>query len=322
MTHRRKIISLLGCAAVSSVLRPLTVHAQQRIPRVGIIDSTPLWDSFRQALREFGYVEGRSVTYEYRESMGTAEGLAAAAGELAQLSVDVIATYGTAASRAARDATSRIPIVMIGIGEAVGAGLVPSLGRPGGNITGNTVLGADAGGKRLSLFKEATRASRVAFLWNPQNASHAPILNELKATAPSLGITLISVSVQHFAEFESAFSMMMRDRPDGLLMTADQLHLRHADWIIDYLDRHRLPGMFQLRENVIAGGFMSYGADLSEIFRRAAGQVRKILNGALPGDIPVEQMISFKLAINLKTAKALGIEVPPVLLALANEIID
>ena len=319
--RRRDFIAGLGGVAASTFLG-LGLRAQQRIPRIGIIDNTPMWDPFRQTLRELGYIEGRSIAFEYRETSGTPEGLAAAAGELAQLSVDVIATYGTAASRAAREATSRIPIVMIGIGEPVGAGLVSSLGRPGANITGNTVLSADAGGKRLSLLKEATRASRVAFLWNPENGSHAPILNELSAIAPSLGVTLIPVSVQRFAEFESAFSAMMRDRPGGLLTTADQLHMRHADWIIDYLGRQRLPGMFQVRENVVAGGFMAYGADLSEVFRRAAGQVQKILNGTRPGDIPVEQVTSFKLVINRKTAKVLGIEVPPMLLALANEIID
>jgi len=226
------------------------------------------------------------------------------------------------ATRAARDATSRIPIVMIGIGEPVGSGLVTNLGRPGANITGNTVLSADTGGKRLALFKEATGASRVAILWNPDNASHAAILNELQAAAPSLGATLILVSAQRFAEFEGAFSAMMRDQPAGLLMTADSLHLRHANWVVDYLDRQRLPGMFQVRENVVAGGFMSYGADLSEVFRRAAAQVQKILNGVPPGDIPIEQVTNFKLVINRKTAKTLGIEVPPVLLALANEIID
>jgi putative ABC transport system substrate-binding protein len=318
--RRRKFTGLLASAAAATFLRP--ARAQQRLPRIGIIDNAPLWDPFRQALREFGYIEGRSIAFEYRETGSTPQGLTAAAGELAQLSVDVIATYGTAATRAARDATSRIPIVMIGIGEPVGAGLVANLGRPGGNITGNTVLSADAGGKRLSLFKEATGASRVAVLWNPENASHAAILNELKATAPSIGMTLILVSAQRFTEFESAFSTMMRDRPTGLLMTADALHLRHADWIIDYLARHRLPGMFQVRENVVAGGFMSYGADLSEVFRRAAGQVQKILNGTRPGDIPVEQVTSFKLVINLKTAKALDIEVPRILLALADEIIE
>src|SRR6266550_3921784 len=143
MTHRRKFVGLLGGAAASGFLRPLTVRAQQRLPRVGIIDNTPMWDPFRQALRELGYIEGRSIAFEYRESTGTPAGLTAAAGELAQLSVDVIATYGTVATRAARDATSRIPIVMIGIGEPVGSGLVTNLGRPGANITGNTVLSAD-----------------------------------------------------------------------------------------------------------------------------------------------------------------------------------
>ena len=290
--------------------------------RVGIIDNSPLWDPFRQGLREHGYVEGRTIAFEYREAGGAPGRLAAAATELARLPVDVIATYGTPASRAAKRATESIPIVMIGIGDPVGAGLVASLGRPGGNVTGNTVLSPDVGGKRLQLLKEGLGAARVGFLWNPDNASHAAILEELKAVAPSLGMALISVPARRFDEFDAAFAAMMRERPNAFMMSADPLHLNHADWIIDFLAKKRLPGMFQVRENVVAGGLMSYGASLPDLFRRAAGYVQKILNGTKPADLPIEQATTFELVINLKTAKALGLTIPEPFLLRTDEVIE
>ena len=320
MSTRRQFISLVGGVAA---VWPVAAWGQQaRPPRIGIIDNSPLWDAFRHGMRDLGYNEGRNITYEYREAAGAPDRLAAAAVELAGLPVDVIATYGTPPSRAAKRATERIPIVMIGIGDPIGSGLVASLGRPGGNITGSTVLSPDLGAKRLQLLKEAVGASRVAFLWNPDNASHSAIVNELKAMAPSLGIELIPVSVRRFDEFEPAFTAMMRDKPSAFMMSADPFHLIHADWIISFLEKNRLPGMFQLRENVVAGGLMSYGADLPDLFRRAAGYVHKILNGTKAADIPVEQATNFTLVINLKTAKVLGITIPEPYLLRANELIE
>ena len=200
---RRAFMALIGGAASAPFLRPLPIGAQQgRLARIGIIDNSPLWDNFRQGLREYGYVEGRTVAFEYREARGDLDRLAAAAASLTRLPVDLIATYGTPMSRAAKRATTRIPIVMIGIGDPVGAGLVASLGRPGGNITGNTVLSPDLSGKRLQLFKEAVGATRVAFLYNPDNASHTALLDELKAAAPPLGMLLIAVPARTFDEFE------------------------------------------------------------------------------------------------------------------------
>jgi putative ABC transport system substrate-binding protein len=318
--RRRAFISLLGGAAVAW---PLAARAQQgKIPRVGIIDNSPQWEPFRQGLRDRGYVDGRTIVLEYRDAAGAPDRLADAAAELAQLPVDVIATYGTPPTRAAKQATERIPIVMIGIGDPVGAGLVASLALPGGNITGNTVLSPDLGAKRLQLLKEGFSVSRVAFLLNPGNASHAGILDELKLAAAPLGLVLIPVSAKRFDEFETAFAAMMSERPDAFVMTADPLHQLHVDWIIDFLARNRLLAMFQVRENVVAGGLMSYGASLPDLFRRAAGYVQKILNGAKPGDLPVEQAAKFELVINLKTAKALGVTISEAFLLRTDEVIE
>jgi putative ABC transport system substrate-binding protein len=184
------------------------------------------------------------------------------------------------------------------------------------------VLSPDIGAKRLQLLKEGFGVSRVAFLLNPDNASHAGILDELKLAAGPLGLALIFVQAKRFDELETAFAAMMRERPDAFVMTADPLHQLHVNWIIAFLARNRLLAMFQVRENVLAGGLMSYGANLPDLFRRAAGYVDKILKGAKPADLPVEQPVKFDFAINLKTAKALGIDLPPTLLARADEVIE
>ncbi|HKF11150.1 MAG TPA: ABC transporter substrate-binding protein [Xanthobacteraceae bacterium] len=319
---RRAFISLLAGAAAW----PLAARAQQRtskIPRIGIIDDAAIWDHFRQGLRELGYVEGQTVAFEYRSAEGKPDRLAAAANELVRVPVDVIVTYGTAATAAAKRATTAIPIVMVAIGDPVRSGLVASLARPGGNITGNTILGPEIAAKRLQLFKEVIPSiSRLAFLWNPNNASHAAYLDEWKSAAPALGVKMLLVAVGGPDEFDSAFSAMMRERPDGFTMTADPMHQLHIDRIIDFLAKNRLPAMYQVRENVIAGAFMSYGASLPDLSRRGAAYVHRILQGAKPAELPVEQPVKFDLSINLKTARALGIEVPPMLLARADEVIE
>jgi putative tryptophan/tyrosine transport system substrate-binding protein len=212
---------------------------------------------------------------------------------------------------------------MIGTGDPVGAGIVPDLARPGGNITGNSLLGPDLAGKRLHLLKEIIPSlSRVAFLWNPDNPSQPAQLAALEAVAPTLGMTLLSVQVRRFDQFESAFAEILREQMQALLMTADPLHQVGSMRIIDFLISKRLPGMFMSREMVAAGGLMSYGASIPDLFRRGAVYVHKILQGAKPADLPVEQPIKFELVINLKTAKALGIEIPPTLLARADEVIE
>jgi len=319
---RRKFLAALGGAAVAW---PLAVRAQQRtspIRRIGIIDDGPLWDHFRQGLRELGYIEGQTVVIDYRSAEGKPDRLAAVASELARLPVDVIVTFGTAAAYAAKEATTTIPIVMM-VGDPVRSGLVTNLARPGGNITGYTVLGPDIAAKRLQLLKEAfPTISRVAFLWNPKNASHAAYLEEWKSAAPGLGVKMLFVAVSSSDEFDSAFAAMMRERPDAFTMSADPLHQLHIGWIIEFLAKNRLPAMYMLRENVIAGGLMSYGASVPDLFRRAASYVHKILQGTNPADLPVQQPVKFELVINLKTAKALGSTIAESFLLRANEVIE
>jgi len=272
---RRQMIAALGGAAAW----PFVAHAQQsvsKIPRIGIIDPAAIWDPFRQGLRDLGYIEGRNIAIEYRSAEGRPERLVAAATELTRLPVDVIVTYGSPATQAAKQATTTIPIVMIGIGDPVRAGFVSSLAHPGENITGNTILGPEIAPKRLQLLKLALpTVSRVAFLWNPDNPSHAAYLDEWKAAAPALGIEVLFVAVRSSDEFDSAFAAMMRERPNAFTMTADPLHQLHIGWIIDFLARNRLPGMYQVRENVVAGGLMSYGASFHDLYRRAAAYVHK-----------------------------------------------
>jgi putative ABC transport system substrate-binding protein len=318
--RRRDFITLLGGA----VAWPLAARAQKpKIPRIGIIDDAPIWDHFRTGLRELGYIEGRNIALEYRSAEGRPEHLAAAASELAGLPVDIIATYGTPASQAAKLATATIPIVMVSIGDPVRAGLVASFARPGGNITGLTILSPDSSPKRLQLLKEIVPSvARVAFLWNPDNASNAAQLEEVQIAAPILGIQLLPFAVRRSDEFDGAFAAMTSQRADALLMTGDPFHQLHIETIIEFLTRNRLPGTFLIRENVVAGGLMSYGASQPDLFRRAATFVHKILQGAKPADLPIEQPIKFDLVINLKTAKALGLTVPPTLLAIADEVIE
>jgi putative tryptophan/tyrosine transport system substrate-binding protein len=319
---RREFISLLGGAAAAW---PLAARAQQggRMQRVGIIDNAGIWDHFRQGLSDLGYIDGRNIAIEYRSAEGRPERLVAAAAELARLPVDVMVMNGSPATQAAKQATTTIPIVMIGIGDPVRAGFVASLAHPGGNITGNTILGPEVAPKRLQLLKLAVPTmSRVAFLWNPDNPSHAAYLDEWKAAAPALGVEMLFVAVRSSDEFDSTFAAMMRERPDAFTMTADALHQLRIGWIIDFLARNRLPGMYQVRENVVAGGLMSYGASRPDLFRRAAGYVHKILQGTRPADLPVEQPTKFDLTVNLKTAKALALTIPESFLLLADEVIE
>jgi putative ABC transport system substrate-binding protein len=230
---------------------------------------------------------------------------------------------GSTATRAAQQATTTIPIVMIAIGDPVRAGLVASLARPGGNITGNTILGTEMSAKRMQLLKEVVPGLlRVALLWNPNNLSHLAYLEEWRLVAPKLGVEPLFVEVGRSDQFESAFAKMMQERPDAMSVTADPFHLLHPEWIIDFVVKNRLPTMYIVRENVAAGGLMSYGPSLPDLFRRAAFYVHRILEGTKPADLPVEGPVKFELAVNLKTAKALGLEIPPTILARADEVIE
>ena len=319
---RREFITLLGGAAAAW---PLAARAQQsaKIPRIGIIDDSPIWNAFRHGLRDLGYLEGQNIVFDYRYAGGLPDRLAWVAVELIHRPVDLIATFGTPPTLAAKQATTTIPIVMMGVGDPVGSGLVSSLARPGGNITGNTILGPEVAGKRLQLLKEVIPSlSRVVFLWNPDNASHPAQLAELRVAVEALGIKLLPVPVRSSDEFDNAFAAMMRERPDAFLMTNDPFHQLSIGRIIDFLANNRLPGMFVTREVAVAGGLLSYGASLPDLFRRGAVYVHKILQGTKPADLPIEQPVKFELVVNLKTAKAMGLSIPESFLLRADEAIE
>jgi putative ABC transport system substrate-binding protein len=322
---RREFMTLLGGAAAALIAFPLALRAQQqtKIPRIGIIDDSPRWNAFRHGLRDLGYLERQNIAFDYAYGDGVPERLAEAAAQLVLRPVDVIATYGTAASFAAKQATTTIPIVMISVGDPVRAELVGSLAHPGGNVTGNTILGPDISAKRIQLVQELIpTVARVAFLWNPNNASHVAYRQELEAAAPALNVKLLLIEVGSSGEFENAFAAMMKERPDAFTMTGDPLHQLHVGWIIDFMAKNRLPAVYQLSEDVHAGGLMSYGASQPDLFRRAALYVSKILQGTKPADLPVEQPVRFQLVVNLKTAKAMGLIVPEAFLVRVDEVIE
>jgi putative ABC transport system substrate-binding protein len=303
----------------------LVARAQQRPSkpaRIGI-DDAPIWDHFRRGLRELGYKEGRDITFEYRVAKGQPDRLVDAANDLVNVPVDIIAVSGSTATRAARQATAHIPIVMIAIGDPVAAGLVTSLARPGGNVTGNALLGTEMNAKRVGLLKELVpNISRVAFLWNSNNASHLAYLKNWQMDAPKSGIEAKFVEVSTFDQFEPSFRGMLEEHCDALSVTADPFHLLHIDWIINYVANNRLPTIYMARENAVAGGLMSYGPNLPDSYWRAAVYVQKILQGTQPAELPVEQPVKFDLVINLKTVKTLGLNVPQRLLYTADEVIE
>src|SRR6516162_1539805 len=312
--RRREFITLVGGAAAAW---PRVARAQQptggRIPRIGIIDDAPIWDHFRQGLRDNGYVVGQNVALEYRAAQSNVDLLRRAALELAALPVNVLVAQGTPATRAARQATSTIPIVMIGVGDPVRAGFVTNLARPDGNIIG----------KRLEILKDyVPDLARVAFMWNPDNDSNLAFLEELIVAVPALGLQLISVPMRTSDDLQAVIAAMMRRQPNAFATTGDLLIRRHIREIIDFMAKHRLPAIYQEKEDVLSGGLMAYGTSLPDLFRRGAWYVHRILQGAKPAELPVEQPTKFEFAINLKTAKALGLKVPDGLLAIATEVIE
>ena len=322
--ERRAFLRLLGIGAVAA---PLAAHAQQagkifKIGVLGTIDSPP-WQAFREGLRQLGYEDGRNVTIEWRFSEGRTERLPALAAELVRLKVDVIVASSGPPPFAAKQATRTIPIVMANAPDPVGSGLVASLARPGGNITGLSTLAPEIVGKQLELLKEIVpRVSRVAVLWNPTNQAHPLPLGEAKVAARSLGVQLQILEARGPDEFESAFAAMVRERASALLVLGDGMFFLHRTRIALLATKQRLPTMFSAREHVDAGGLIVYGPSLRDNFRRAAVYVDKILKGAKPADLPVEQPTKFELVINLKTAKGLGLTIPQSVLMRADEVIQ
>ena len=283
-------------------------------------------DAFRLGLTELGYIEGRNIAIEYRAADGKIERLPGLATELVGLKVDLIVALATPAGRAAQQATTTIPIVVTAMGDPVRDGLVASLARPGGNITGTTFLGPELVPKRLSFLRELLPTiSRVAVLWHPGAFSEPTIremLNEVAQAARTLGVQLQLVEVRSADEFDHAFTTMVGARAEALFQFPSTLFFNERRRIVDLAARHRLPAMFNAREFVQLGGLIAYGANLAELNWRAAAYVDKILKGAKPFDLPIEQPTKFELFINLKTAKALGLAVPDRLLVGADEVIE
>jgi putative ABC transport system substrate-binding protein len=280
--------------------------------------------AFLQGLRDLGYVEGQNAVLESRWADLQADRLPALAADLVRLQVDVIVTTGDAAVRAARQATTTIPIVMAVSGDPVGSGYVASLARPGGNVTGLSFLSPDLSAKLLELLKEAVPGmSRVAVLWNAANPVKALDFRETQRAARTLGLTLQSAEVRSTNDFDRAFAAITRNRPDAVITLVDEFmdQEAHVMRIADFGAKSRLPGIFGDRRHVVAGGLMSYGPSLSDMFRRAATYVDKILKGARPADLPVEEPARFELVINQRTAKALGLTIPPLLILRASEVI-
>jgi putative ABC transport system substrate-binding protein len=317
--RRRDFVIALSSAAVW----PLAARAARPPFLVGMIGNSPYWPYFREAMRDLGYTEGQNVKYELRTDETEPARLPEAAKELARIPVDVIAAFFTPATQAAQAATQTIPIVMVSVGDPVRAGLVASLAHPGGNVTGNSALGPDAAPKRLQLLKEVIPSLvRVALLFNPDNAANVIFRDETETAARDLGANLIQVEASSVPDLDTNLRGILSQHPDALMVTGDTLYLSQMRKIIDFLESNRIPGMFTNREYVLAGGLMSYGASLPDLFRRSATYVHKILQGSKPSDLPVEQPTKFEFTINLTTAKAFGLTIPASLMSLADELIE
>jgi putative ABC transport system substrate-binding protein len=326
-----RTVGLLIALVVWLLAASVSSQAQQpkRVPKIGFLVPSPLStdaifvESFRDGLRELGYREGQSIDIELRTAEGKPERLPALTAELARLKVDIIVTSGQPAIRAAMEATSTIPIVMAISGDAVGTGLVASLARPGGNLTGLSILAPELTGKRLQLLKETVpRISRVAVLWNPTNPDSQLNWKAAQTAGQVLGLALQSLEVRDPSGFEAAFATMKREHADGLYVLGDPLTVGNRVRIVELAVKQRMPGIYFWRQFVDAGGLMSYGPSFGDMFRRAATYVDKILKGAKPADLPVEQPTRFELVINLKTAKALRLTIPQSILVRADQVIQ
>jgi putative ABC transport system substrate-binding protein len=324
------VVALILRLALAALTGPLAAEAQQpgKPPKIGFLgggreDGQHLWDAFREGLRERGYVEGQNIVIDWKFSRGRDELFPSLAAELVSQGVDVIVVGGGRAIHAARNATSTIPIVLAVSADPVGAGLVASLARPGGNVTGLSILAVEAAGKRLELLKEVVpRASRVAVLWNVTYPGKAQEWRETQAAARALGLTLQSAEVRDPGDLDKALSDVARGRPDALVAFSETMLLRHRRRVIDFANKHRLPLVSETSEFADAGALLTYGASLPDLFRRAATYVDRILKGAKPADLPVEQPSKFELVVNIKTARALGLTIPPSLRLRADRIID
>ncbi|HXK30423.1 MAG TPA: ABC transporter substrate-binding protein [Candidatus Binatia bacterium] len=324
----RRIVVCLLPTVLLLTLSSAAAQQPTKVPRIGYLSalSQPAdsyrREAFRQGLRDLGYVEGKNITIEYRYAEGKLDLLPDLAAQLVRLKVDIIVTQSTLDAYAARQSTSTIPILMTASGDAVGTGIVASLARPGGNVTGLTSLSRELSGKRLELLKEAVRGlSRVAVLWNAADPDKARDVEETQVQARTLGLELQSLGIRDPNDFEGAFQNAVRKRAGALLTLADSLTINHQSLIVYLAAKSRLPTMHEQREFVEAGGLMAYGPSVLGLFRHVATYVDKILKGRKPADLPVEQPMKFEFVINLKTAKQIGLTIPPNLLVRADRVI-
>ena len=321
-------VFLALCSMLLAPCFPAQAQQPARVPRIGILNPvsgsflSARVEAFRQRLRELGYVEGKNIFIEYRYSEGKSERLPDLAAELVGLKVDVLVTTGPGATLAAKKASGTIPIVIASAADPVGTGLVSSLARPGGNITGLSLMAPDLDGKRLELLKEAfPKVVRVAFLWRPGGTRGNLPLTEMEAAAKALGLKLLSLDVRSLDDFEGAFARAKKERAQALITTTGGLINTQQRRVLDFAAKNRLPAIYHYSEFVEAGGLMSYGPDNTDLWRRAATYVDKILKGAKPAELPVEQPKKFEFIINLKAAKQIGLTIPQNVLARADRVI-
>jgi putative tryptophan/tyrosine transport system substrate-binding protein len=325
MNRRDTVLALLALSAA-----PIAAAQQAaKVPRIGFLGNSTaaleanLVGPFHEGLRDLGYVEGRNVLIEYRWAEGKYERFPSLIGELIALKVDVIVTAGIPATLAVKKAATSVPLVMVAVADPVATGIVASLNRPAGNITGLTSMSLDLEGKRLELLREVVPTiSHIAVLWNAGNPGQVILVKETRAAAQVLGMKVLSLGVRNKEEIENALAAIVRERPGGLLVLADRLFLHHRARIVDFAAQQRLPGVHSYRELVEAGGLMSFGPSYAGMHRRAAYFVDKILKGANPADLPIERPATFELVINLKAAKALGLTIPQSIILRATELIQ
>jgi ABC-type uncharacterized transport system substrate-binding protein len=315
-------------ALLFTLCLPASAQQPKKVPRLGVLvadfasSSTDRIEAFRQGLRDLGYLEGKNIAIEYRYAEGVNDRLPNLAAELVRLNVDVLFAFGTAATQAAKNASQTIPIVMTNVTDPVSTGLVVSLARPGGNITGLSNVFEDVGGKQLELLKEVLpRISRVVILWDAGNAGNAAWLAEMKAAAKALRITLQPLEIHPTENFERVLSVIKAERTSALNVLINAQTYIHRPRIVDFAAKRHMPAMYSDKVFVDVGGLMSYGPNTADLFRRAATYVDKILKGAKPADLPVEQPKKFEFVINLKTAKQIGLTIPPNVLARADRVI-
>jgi putative ABC transport system substrate-binding protein len=324
--QRRDFITLLGAGSAAAWLRAAHAKNAAGIARIGylVLAPTSLEDAFLEGLHDLGWIEGQNISIERRYGAGDVEHLKKSAVELVQLKVDIIVAVASVAAQAAKNATTSIPIVFAATGDPIGQGFVASLARPGGNLTGTAFdAGAEIPAKQLQLIVETVpKASRVAVLWNPTSPVIRTYFQSTQNAAAALRLSLQSEEAKDAKDFEPAFDAMVREHADALIVLSDAFMTIHAATIAELAAKHRIPALYGHNMYTEAGGLMSYGPSVPDLVRAAAAYVDKILKGATPADLPVAQPVKFNLIINLKTAKALGLEIPPTLLARADHVIE